>query len=111
MLEGLDADPNMRSALTADQEKQDQGIIILNAQSVMQMANQVGGVEKQDQGITILNARSVMQVANQVGGGGGEDPRLQGQAAWRDHPTSATAMCYCHVCYCPPPHTWHCHLV
>ena len=42
MLEGLDADPALRLALTSD-HVQERGIIIMNSQSIVQMVNQVGG--------------------------------------------------------------------
>ena len=41
MFEGLDTDPDLRMALTSDQV-QERGIIIINAQGIIQMVNQVG---------------------------------------------------------------------
>ena len=76
MLEGLDADQALRSALTSDQV-QEQGVIIINAQGLMQMVNQVGGVG----GGSSSTRRGAMQMVKQVGragGGGGGSTSPQG---------------------------------
>ena len=65
MFEGLDTDPDLRMALTSDQV-QERGIIIINAQGIIQMVNQVGlhGWVGGRVGVCVAGGGGVMQMVN-----------------------------------------------